>query len=122
MPIIKAYFNNMLNANKAVQALKGSGYKGAHLDMPHKYSTEFSSEISITGTKHSPDLFSAFLKPGRSNAHVGKAPLVAADPSISGTGSSQEIIDNSRASLIIDIGEENTDAVKGIIKEFGGNI
>jgi len=122
MAKIKAYFQNMLTANKAVKALNNSGFRGAHLDIPDTFNTEFSIDYGLSSTTNNPNLFSAFLSKRGKNAQVWKEHLYSSDPTVSGIGSSQDMIDKSSTSLIINVEDNNSYEIKNIIEEFGGNI
>ncbi|MCX7921109.1 MAG: hypothetical protein N3B21_03670 [Clostridia bacterium] len=119
---ISVGFDNMLEATKAVEALKNMGYKQAYLDITESFYDEFSEEINFAGSTNAPSLSALVLKSNGHIYNIGKASLIAADPMVSGMGSYKEIQDDAHTRLFVNVDDEKVDDVKGILRSFGGNI
>lgn len=122
MPKIQAYFRKMLDANKAVESLNAHGYKGAHLDSVDDFMDEYSEEINFAGSETGPSLSALVLKSGRYIDNVGKAPLTAASPMVSGIGSFEHISDSLNTRLIVNVEESKVEDVKKLLKDMGGSL
>jgi hypothetical protein len=118
MTIYRVDFQNMLDAQRALEKLKEQGYKKSYLDMVEKYSEEYSEEIVIDSPLSVPNLSSAALRSGSCKAVLGKSPLAASNPSVSGVGSLCELSGNRATSLFVNIQENQTEEVKAILSEY----
>ncbi|MDP4094743.1 MAG: hypothetical protein Q8920_15470 [Bacillota bacterium] len=121
MPKIFADFARMVEARKTVEELKKMGYKDAHLDMAEKFSNEFASEINAPGTSRAVSLSALVLKSNGHIYNVGKAPLLAADPMVSGSGHFEETADlNARLRVTVD--DDKLDEIREILSKAGGKL
>ena len=121
MSKIYAHFERILDARKATDALKNKGYT-AYLDAPEKNFEEYAEEINFAGSKNASSLSSLVLKSGGSINNIFKAPLVAADPMVSGMGSYTDIAENLKTRLIVNAEHGSEIEVYNVIKEFGGSV
>ncbi len=120
MPKLHAHFQNMLSARKAVEALKGMGYRDAHLDAAEKFLEEYSEEINFAGSRSAPSLSALIM---RSNAHlfnIDKGPLMASDPMVSGIGCFKEISGSISTKLAVTVDDEKMEQIKTFLAESGG--
>lgn len=122
MPKVEVCFKNMLNARKAVGALKKMGYKDAHLDAMDNFFTEYSEEINSAGSENGSSLSSLVLNSGRTVDDIGKASLIAANPMVSGIGTFEQIADNLKVRLIVNVDEEKVDSVRQTLREYGASM
>ena len=111
-------FESMLDARKALSALKEKGYQKVHLDMLENYMEEYSAEINVPGTVSAPSLSALVLKSRSFNQDASKAPLIAANPMVSGVGSYCELAGNPAVRLVVTVEDEKLDEVNGIIRSF----
>jgi hypothetical protein len=121
MSKVHANFQQMLQARKAVQALRDMGYVNAHLDAVEKFFDEHATEINVPGTHNAPSLSALVLKSRGQMYDIGKGPLMAANPYVSGVGSYNELSDDSNTRLIVSVEDDKYDEVKKLITELGGS-
>lgn len=121
MPKIRAFFERMSDAKKAAQTLKNMGYKDAQLDMIDRYNEEYSEEINFAGNENAPSLSALVLRSRGHSFDAGKAPLMSANPMVSGMGTYEEIYDLG-TQLLVSAEEGKFDEVKKIIAELGGMV
>lgn len=122
MPKIEVCFKKMLDAKKAVGALREMGYKNAHLDAVDNVFSEYSEEITFTGTTTVASLSALILNPGGRLDDLGKAPLIAASPMISGFGSFEHVADNLRTRLIVKVEDDKLEEVRQTLREYGASV
>ncbi len=119
MTTLKADFDRMIDARNVVGELKNLGYN-AHIDMADTFGTEFAMETGIPG-RTALSLSAVVLKPHVNLYTVGKTPLLAADPMVSGSS----ITDESKGinvKLMVNVPEDKMNEVKELISGMGGNI
>ncbi|MCR4436769.1 MAG: hypothetical protein QHH06_14180 [Clostridiales bacterium] len=119
MPKIHVDFENMLEGRKAVEALRGMGYKDAHLDVVDRFFDEISEEISTAGAAAGPCLSALVLRPKGTLPGSLKGPLVAVDPMVSGMGRFSEVAELSTR-LRVTVDPDKVDEVKNMLKNMGG--
>ncbi|MTI68955.1 MAG: hypothetical protein FH751_01700 [Firmicutes bacterium] len=112
-----SYFGNYKRANEAVKKLKKKGFN-SFVDLNEHYVNSKNVNINMPGNKKSTSLSDLVLNSGSNYTDAAKAPLAAADPKVSGMGTTDEIADiNYR--VITNINANKKDALK-IIKDMGG--
>jgi len=121
MPKIRAFFDKMSEARKAAQMLKSMGFNDAHLDMMDSYNEEYSEETNSAGTEKATSLSALVLNSKGYTNSIRKAPLLSAQPMVSGMGLYEEIYDIS-TQLLVSAEEGKVDEVKKIIREAGGRV
>lgn len=119
MTLLKADFDKMIDAKKVVSELKNLGYK-AHIDMADTFGTEFSMQAGIPG-RTALSLSAVVLKPHTSLYAVGKTPLLASNPMVSGSSITEESR-GINVKLLVNIPEDRMDEIKNLISGMGGNI
>ncbi|MDK2918961.1 MAG: hypothetical protein PWQ37_1694 [Candidatus Petromonas sp.] len=119
---IEGYFGNIKNANDTIKKLNESGFKNTFLDLNEHYTKNRNVRRNMAGTENSSSLSDLVLESG-SNSFIDrtKAPLAAANPSVSGMGNMEEITDIN-CKVVVDVNDNNVDKAKQIIKEMGGDI
>ncbi|MDF2522672.1 MAG: hypothetical protein K0R31_313 [Clostridiales bacterium] len=122
MPKIEVCFKKMLDARKAVLALKEMGYKDAHLDALDNVFSEYSEEINVAGTDTGPSLSALVLNSGGRLDDVGRASLIAASPMVSGMGSFEQISENLKVRLIVKVEDDKMDEIRNTLKEYGASV
>ena len=122
MPKIRAFFDKMSEARKAAQMLKSMGFNDAHLDMMDRYNNdeEYSEETNPAGTEKAINLSALVLNSKGYTNSIRKAPLLSAQPMVSGMGLYEEIYDIS-AQLLVSAEEGKIDEVKKSVMEAGGS-
>lgn len=118
---LEAYFSGIKNANEAVQNLKNAGYNHAVADINDHY-VEFNNgtHTVLPGTEDAPNLSSMVLSSGPLIEDPSKRPLNVANPMVSGMGGFEEITDVNYK-VIVNINEKDSENVKQIIKQMGGD-
>ncbi|ATW24317.1 hypothetical protein [Candidatus Formimonas warabiya] len=117
---VTAYFNTFKAAQDTMDDLKNAGFSGAYLDLNDQI-TDMDTQINQPGTASSNNsLASLVLKSGSPAVSFNRAPLMAANPMVSGMGDFEEIF-SVRCRLIVETDRENTAQVKEIIKNREGS-
>lgn len=118
---LEAYFSGIKNANEAVQNLKNAGFNNSVVDINDHY-VEFNNgtRTVLPGTENAPNLSSMILSSGPHIEDPSKRPLDAANPMVSGMGGFEEITDVNYK-VIVNINEEDSENVKQIVKQMGGD-
>ncbi|QUH20430.1 hypothetical protein [Alkaliphilus sp. B6464] len=118
---IEGYFDNLKNANEAVNLLKESGLNNASLDLNDNF-PDRNVERNIAGTETAPNLSNLVLGSGNLGfTDSTKAPLLAASPMVSGMAGFEEIA-GYNYKVVAEISDEEVEQAKKIFHQFGGSI
>ncbi|MCX7710033.1 MAG: hypothetical protein N2484_09295 [Clostridia bacterium] len=121
MSKIHASFSRMIDAKKALDTIKDKGLGNGYLDAVDGFFEEYSEEINFAGTQAAPSLSGLVLRSRGNIVNIDKAPLVAANPMVSGMGTYQDLADSVKARLTLTIDDANEKEVKALLQEMGGN-
>ncbi|QUH25745.1 hypothetical protein [Serpentinicella alkaliphila] len=117
---LAGYFNNINKAEKAIAELKKHGIT-AYLDLNDKNMQYTNGFTNLAGTSINASLSGLVLNSGNSIGDIEKAPLYAADPSVSGMGGFDEII-SIKHKIIVDTNEGNWPLAMKIIEKIAGSV
>lgn len=118
---IKAYFDTMLQARQAVDAVKSIGCKSAYLDMVERMYSEYSSELGMALDKQKVHTRSS--KRNTPISEDGISMRIAEIPgSISGIMEVNENLHNFSTYLLVNVESKDISRVKEIIISLGGEL
>lgn len=117
MKTLYAHFDNILEARKAVEALKEKGFKGAHIDAPGFFNTEYSMDLSFNYNRKNHSLSSLVLKKNSFMYNTGSAPLTAAHPEVSGMGGDSRTYG---AVVSLKVENEQETLLRELLRHYGG--
>lgn len=117
---IESYFSGIKNANKAVDALKSSGFTKAFSDLNTHDILDFTPS-NDGGAVNAPSLSSLVLNSSNALYTTEQGPLAAASPMASGMGGFEEIADVNYK-VIVDVNEKDIERAKEIITSMGGEL
>jgi len=117
---IVGFFSNIKRANEAVNKLKKEGFKNANFDINDDFRKDRNVITNLPGTEYGESLSDLVLESGSSSfLDRSKAPLAAANPSVSGMGNMEEITDVN-CKVVVEVNKENMKKAKEIISSLGG--
>ena len=115
--VIESYFDSLRYANRAIEKLNRDGLGNAFLDLK---TDNLRQEVDVTGpsgTENGDSL--AGLVRGSKGISADKAPLIDADPAVSGMGDFDEIT-NLNYKVLVKIDDEKKDEAMKTLKDMGG--
>ncbi len=118
MKSLQAHFDNILEAQKAILLLRENGCKSAHLDASGFFTDEHSMELGFVHDRKNQSLSSLILKKNNYMYNIGKGPLTAANPEVSGMSSSDG--NEMSAVVLVNVEDDQADTVRALIREHGG--
>ena len=118
MSKINAHFDSMVNARKAMAALKEMGENNVYVDLAGTFDYEYSMELSASGTPQAAILSALVLTSGGRIADDQKPPLGTA---ISGMGCVEDCRDVS-ARLSVRSDGRDPEKISKVITDNGGRI
>ncbi|WZL74244.1 hypothetical protein QBE52_05770 [Clostridiaceae bacterium 35-E11] len=119
---VEGFFDNIKHANNAVSQLKKQGFKVAFMDLVDDYKETRNLKTNLPGTENGSSLSDLVLGSGATVVKDrSKAPLAAADPSVSGIGRLNEIADIN-CKVVVEVDSDNMATAKQILKDMGGDL
>lgn len=116
--IIRGYFREVSEANKAIEKLNKAGFNNAFLDANDHHNLDLNTKTDNIGSATSLSDLTLYSSGG--GADEGNSPLKAASPMASGMGSINEITDiNYTVNVEVDNDQEEA---KNIIENMGGTL
>ncbi|SNT09286.1 hypothetical protein SAMN05446037_103912 [Anaerovirgula multivorans] len=116
----EGYFDSLKEANEAITALKNAGFKNTSLDLMDETIKEKNVITNLPGTEMNTSLSDLVLESGNRGIDIGKAPLSAADPMVSGMAGFEEIADLSHK-IVVEADSKDIKEAKSIISKMGGS-
>ncbi len=118
--IIEGFFSNMKTANDTVKELKSKGFSNSHFDINDPLRDDRNVTRNIAGTETGESLSDLVLESGSTSfIDRTKAPLAAANPSVSGMGPMEEITDIN-CKVVVNVDNNDIEKVKNIMEAMGG--
>lgn len=118
---IKGYFDDLKTANATVERLKSQGFDKSYVDANDHYIGNRDVKTDLPGTSGGESLSKLVLDSGAQGMGSVSSPLDAANPMVSGMGSTEEITDIS-CCLVVDMEGGDSNLAESIILDMGGRL